>query len=363
MRKFFVFFILFVVLSFFVVKTFREKLTTDLSQPVYLPTIAPSPVPTIVKNDQKETTSLFVPYWAVGTSKIDTSNFDRIIYFGILPNQSGINKDEAGSLSIKQFLRDVPQSKQKLLALRMTDSQTNFAILKSNESQQTIISQTINLAKQNGFDGIVLDLEISAIPFDTLIQEINSYTHAFYLQAKAAHLSFAITVYGDTFYRIRPFDVKTLAQNSDTVMVMAYDFHKANGEPGPNFPLAGRDVYGYDLQKMTDDFLEFVPPQKLAVIFGLFGYDWATTDKNQSAGTAQALTDEEIGKKFLQRCSYSQCTMKRDEQSAEAEVSYVDDNQMKHMVWYEDMQSVERKEAVLQQKGIRTFSFWAYSYF
>src|SRR5207249_3980016 len=124
-------------------------------------------------------------------------------------------------------------------------------------AQEKVITQAIKLSKDNSFKGIVLDLEITAIPFDSLIKQVNIFTNSFYKAAKKNALSFSITLYGDTFYRIRPFDVKTLVQNSNNIMIMAYDFHKVKGNPGPNFPLNGKETYGYDLQKMTDDFLQF----------------------------------------------------------------------------------------------------------
>ena len=129
-------------------------------------------------------------------------------------------------------------------------------------------------------NGIVLDLEIAAIPFDSLVKKINKFTGTFYSASKKNNLTFSLTLYGDLFYRARPYDVKTLALNADSIMIMAYDLHKARGNPGPNFPLIGADKFGYDLTKMTDEFLQSVPPQKITVIFGVYGYDWLVTKKN-----------------------------------------------------------------------------------
>ena len=147
-------------------------------------------------------------------------------------------------------------------------------------------------------------------------------------------------------------------------MVMAYDFHKAGGgSPGPNFPLAGKETYGYDLQKMTDDFLQFVPAQKLAIIFGLFGYDWTVDKQNSAVGVGIPLTTKEIQQKFLTSCSYTNCHIQKDPQSAETKITYMDNQQKNHIVWFEDLHSVWQKQQALKQKGITSFSYWAYSYF
>jgi spore germination protein YaaH len=342
---------------------FKDNLNHDLSQPVYLPTAAPSPIPTIVINTQKETTSLFVPYWTVTNQPIDTTGFNKVIFFGISPTEDGVDSSETSISQLSAFSQAVPATNSKVLALRMTNSQLNLNILKNKTNQTKIIAQTIEIAKQNNFNTVLLDLEVSAIPFDALIQQINSFTKTFSQQSKANNLSFTMTIYGDNFYRLRPFDLKELSKYTDTIMIMAYDFHKANGAPGPNFPLSGKETYGYDLQKMTDDFLQFVPPQKIAVIFGLFGYDWTIDNHGNAINQATPLTDLQIQQKFLNNCQYNQCKITKDKLSAETQIKYTDANNEKHEVWFEDQNSMKQKEIMLKQKGIKSFSMWAYSYF
>jgi len=257
----------------------------------------------------------------------------------------------------------MPEGKQTLLTLQMENTDINSAILKDKNLQQKVIAQTISLAQQNGFSGVVLDLEMGGIPFDALVDEINSFTKALDTAAKAGHLEFAVTLYGDTFYRLRPFDVKTIATHADTVMIMAYDFHKSRSSAGPNFPLSGQDIYGYDMSKMADDFLQAVPNKKITVIFGLFGYDWPVDDKGNAIGTGQPVTDTQISDKFLTNCAYKECHWNRDTVSGETVIHYTDDNNRKHIVWFDDMQSAKAKEQYLKKRGIGNFSFWANSYF
>ncbi len=55
--------------------------------------------------------------------------------------------------------------------------------------------------------------------------------------------------------------------------------------------------------------------------------------------------------------------MKRDENSGENQVRYVDDAGKQHVVWFEDWDSVAKKQEYLESKGIKSLGFWAYSYF
>jgi spore germination protein YaaH len=358
MKRLLVLVLIVMVTAFILFRVLRAKVSHDLAQPVYQAVLTPTPT-IAIDPLQSTSTSLFVPSWTMDTI---TGNYNEYIYFGISPTKSGISTSDTVK-DINIFQKDVPAGKKTLLALEMENTDINGVILQNKSLQQKIDSQAVALAKENGFSGIVLDLEMGGIPFSSLIDEINSFVTMLDTQTKAQQLSFAVTLYGDTFYRLRPFDVKTIAAHSDMVMIMAYDFHKAHSNPGPNFPLYGKNTYGYDMGQMSDDFLQAVPNQKLGVIFGMFGYDWPVDNQGNAVGQGVAITDSQIENKFLNGCSFKDCVITRDPLSTEMEIHYTDDNNQKHIVWFEDMQSVKQKEQMLRKKGIGNFSFWANSYF
>ncbi|HVA96875.1 MAG TPA: glycosyl hydrolase family 18 protein [Candidatus Acidoferrales bacterium] len=358
MKRLFLVILIFLVTIFIAFRVIRAKVGRDFAQPVYQAALTPTPT-VVIDPLQHTDTSLFVPNWTLDTI---TGDYDQYIYFGVAPTKTGI--DTAGAAKeINVFLNAVPPEKKTLLTLEMENTDINGTILQNKSLTQKVASQTVALAKENGFSGIVLDLEMGGIPFDSLINEINSFTKELDTQAKAQHLQFDVTLYGDTFYRLRPFDVKTISKSSDMVMIMAYDFHKARSNPGPNFPLNGKNTYGYDMGQMADDFLQAVPNQKLGVIFGMFGYDWSVDDQGNAVGQGVALTESQIQSKFLHGCQFKDCQILRDPLSSEMEIHYTDDANQKHIVWFEDMQSVSMKEQMLRKKGIGNFSFWANSYF
>lgn len=322
------------------------------------PSVTPYPT---VKPGGKERETLFVPYWTLNDG-IDKTN-NTLIYFGITPTTSGIDTNEVGYQNLSRFMSVSSPSSSKLLALRMLNQDTNFAILESPNAQDQVIADTISTAKDNGFDGIVLDLELKALPFDSLVIQINDFVSRFYREMKENDLTFVVLVYGDTFYRVRPFDVEHIAQNSDEVMIMAYDFHKSGGNPGPNFPKNGSEKYGYDYLELMDDFLGVVPAEKLTVVFGLFGYDWPVDDKNIAVDAAEPLSYFQIQSRYVDSCPGVSCTLKRDELSSETNITYTDSEGLIHSVWFEDLDSVDAKKKLLKERGINSFSFWAYSYY
>lgn len=348
------------IAGFFSIGKFKQKIDSALSSQPVITESPPSPTPTDTAT-QTSSPYLFVPYWAI-TGDDDFSGYDRLVYFGVPVNEKGIEKTDQGYTSVSTFVQEAG-NKEKYLTIRMIDSQTNFAILKNKQAQATIIAQSITLAQKDGFQGIVLNIEVSALPFDSLVGQISNFNRAFYTAAKDAHLSYGVTAYGDSFYRVRPFDIAALGKNADRIFIMAYDFHKAKGNPGPNFPLGGSDTYGYDFEEMVSNFSDAAPSQKLTVVFGLYGYDWKVDDKDVAQDVASPLSLKQIQNQFLETCKAVTCSWKRDAQSAETELRYTDDNQQKHIVWFEDQESVKRKQDFLKRRGIGSSAYWAYSYF
>jgi spore germination protein YaaH len=321
-------------------------------------------IPTLVKITSKQSsTSLFVPYWSLEGNDIEAEQYDRLLYFGIAPTINGINTRDSGFLNLSKFVNQVEGTQKTILVLRMLNSDVTYPILENSVKQKKIIDDTIDLANKNGFSGIVLDLELSALPFDSLIKQINYFVDNFSTNSKKENLTFGITVYGDTFYRIRPFDIKSLAKSTDEILIMAYDFHKAGGNPGPNFPLSGGEKYGYDYSLLVNNFLDAVPAEKINIVFGLFGYDWQVDDKGIAQKTGEPLSYLQIRKTIVDNCLLLKCNINRDPLSTETNITYTYKDGKKHIVWYEDMESVSTKQKFLKSKGITNFSFWAYSYF
>ena len=330
-------------------------------------------------------TTIFVPEWqinqlesveSVEISQSPLNQYQRVIYFGGEENFDIFNKIKRLQQNFKGEL---------WFTVKITE-------IPDKKNRSSIVENTVNIAKKYNLQGVALDLEINSLPTDDLVGQINNFVQDFRDRVKIEDLKLAVILYGDIFYRVRPFDVKFLAENSDEVMIMAYDFHKSYGEPGPNFPFEGREKYGYDFKTMINDFLKFVEIEKLTVIFGMYGYDWQVDEKKRPIKQAKALTLKQIKGKFLtmaswQRsnkndipffaressCLFDNCLIKRDDLSKEIEINYVVSSKQAdeqgiyrldyHIVWFEDEESVKIKTNFLKEKGIGSIAYWAWGYF
>lgn len=323
-----------------------------------------------------EKRSIFVPYWDLANLSSLTA-YDRVMYFGLTPTVNGFNTKDAAYQGLGTLVKGVPQGKEVYVTVELFNNNSTKEILESREIQQKIIADIIDIVNQYKLRGVALDLEINDIVDTTVKDNISNFVQLLYISLKTNNSRLLVALYGDLFYRKRPYDVSSLAKNSDEIMVMAYDFHKAGGEPGPNFPLSGRDNYGYDFREMVDDFLQFVPPQKLSIVFGMFGYVWEVDQKKRPLKPARALSYLDIKKQFLDNCIWKDCLVRRDAQSAETEIDYITDytdpdpvtnpdkliTPLGHIVWFEDQASVNKKIEYLNSKPIGSVIYWVWGYF
>lgn len=338
------------VLYFFFTDT-RE----NSSQSVFPPT------PTASTNSINHANlSEFIPYWSF--TKAINSEGARDIYFGIAADTKGIDTKDPGYQKVDAFIR-YSTAKEKYLTVRMIDSDVNLAILKDSNVQDKVILDSIHIAESYGFSGIVLDLESSSLSFDAVINRISNFITKFGTQVHSQDLKFAVTLYGDTYYRARPYDVTAISHTVDEIIVMTYDFHKARGNPGPNFPYIGKEIYGYDFKQMVSDFKSNVPDSKLTIALGMFGYDWQVDADNKSVEQGIPLTLNEIKQKFYPMCRFKNCKITVNPQTEETEIAYTDELEKRHIVWFESFESVKIKQNYLKSVGIDSIAYWAYSYF
>lgn len=330
--------------------------------------IRPSPQPLGARAEMKLQT-LFVPYWQLDGREIDFSEVDyarraakRVVYFGVAVDRGGVQRAEPGYQNLSLFLDKSPAGVMTYLGVRMTNHDENVDILSDADAQKSIVEDVVSLAAEKQFDGIVVDLELTPSLNGKLPAQINTFIESFYHAAHGKRMKLAITVYGDTFYRRRPYDIAYLSNVTDEMMIMAYDFHKAAGEPGPNFPLRGRAAFGYDMETLIADFAG-VGADKLTVIYGMYGYDWTVDEKKRPIRPAKSVTLAQIRKNFIEQCASINCVRTRDKESGETEIEFVDKQAQYHAVWFEDQESVKKKTEFLNSKGISSVAFWAYGYF
>ncbi len=358
MNKKVLFAIIFVLLFVFLLFAKQKKrsatfLNTKKRQNITLISVTPPPAPLGV---QKK--SIFIPYWALGQGNYE-KKYNEYYYFGITPNGNGEIEDEQGKKNME--LIDNALTDKTTLVLRMMDKNSIDLLMGSVTVHERLVQNIRNILKENGMKGVALDMEI---PFSLNTErpiQITNFVQKICSSIKSDYKTCDLIVYGDVFYHGRPYDISSLAGIVDKVLIMAYDFHKSSGEPGPNFSFEGKEKYGYDFKTMLRDFSSVVPKEKLVVIFGMYGYDWTLNEQGIPLKSAEALTLIQIKNKISSFVApYNKIA---ETGSGEKAITYVDGNGRKHIMWWEDEESARIKAEYLKTQGIAEVSYWANGYF
>ncbi len=330
----------------------------------------PTGVPLIQKKVEKS--SVFVPYWALQEDNLSSVPYDTIYYFGVTVDEQGINTEEPGYQILTR--QNCPNDKTCIVVLRMLNDATTESVLQNAALRRTIIQNTIALTDTYFYSGIALNIEISGLIDKELTDSINTFVQEFYTATKANYKTLSFIAYGDLYYREKPYDMAFINAHCDEVMIMAYDFSKSYGEPGPNFPFVRRSPkgeggleadYKYDFKQMIADYTSEVSPDKLTVIFGMFGYDWTLNKQGTPLKRAEAksVASLQLFVDSLKKDVMHYALRVTRNNAEEPKIEYTDDLGQKHVIWYEDEDSVAVKNKYLQEQGINNVSYWAYSYY
>jgi peptidoglycan/xylan/chitin deacetylase (PgdA/CDA1 family)/spore germination protein YaaH len=194
------------------------------------------------------------------------------------------------------------------------DSAQADALLASPAARAALIRHLVDLAQSRGFGGYIFDLE-------NLSPRAARLYPGFVAQARIA-----LAKSDRQAWVTAPFDgegwpLPALQKASDALVLMAYDQHYGNGEPGP---AAGQDWFQ---QTLAATFKQLNPAHTI-VALGAYGYDW-TAGKS---GLADAVTFHEA--MVLARDAGVDVASDRD--SLNPNFSYQDDAGRDHMVWFLD---------------------------
>ena len=214
-------------------------------------------------------------------------------------------------------------------------------ILSDPEVREKAVNQIVEMVLSRGYDGVNIDFE-NIPPEDrenlTLFMKL--------LHEKLHPLGKLVTI--DVPAKTQPtysgwsgaYDYKALANYSDLVIIMIYDYHWAGGSPGPISPLDWfNDVLDYALQT--------IPREKIVAGIPFYGYDWPEGGRGRGVTYAMAIRIANESKAYVHF----------DSEKGEAYFTYYKDN-IKHYVWFQIAKSTELRVKAALSKGIDKVAAW-----
>ena len=203
------------------------------------------------------------------------------------------------------------------------------------------------LAANPGYHGICLDFE--QVPDDDQklymewIAEIYNDLHA---KGLRLYVDFQISGSDRT--------LKSMAKSSDGVILMNYDQHEDESEPGP---IAAQAWFEGNLRHA----LKLIPKDKLICGMGNYGYDWAVPmpEKGKKPPKYVADADDLSVQEAWQRAADADADVHLEGDELNPHFAYDDeDAHVRHQVWFLDGVTALNELRASRQLGIRTFALW-----
>ncbi|MCL2660230.1 MAG: polysaccharide deacetylase family protein, partial [Acidobacteriaceae bacterium] len=207
------------------------------------------------------------------------------------------------------------------------------------------------LAANSTYRGLSLDFEeipdTAQAGFQNLVAELYADFHA-----RSLRLYVNAPVDNDSY------DLKFLADHSDGLLIMNYDQHQTESEPGP---IASQDWFIDNLKEV----LKTVPKEKVICSIGSYGYNWTTTlpqaaRKGQQPPPVKVLSTDQLSTQEAWQDAYdSGSDIDLDDDSLNVHFQYDDEDAgVHHEVWFLDAVTVLNQMRAARALGIETYALW-----
>ncbi|MDQ5824135.1 MAG: glycosyl hydrolase family 18 protein [Chloroflexota bacterium] len=220
-------------------------------------------------------------------------------------------------------------------------------VLSDTLKRDFLVEQIDTIVTANNYDGITIDFE-GLNPTDK--QHLTAFMGKLYERLHAKGKLVAIAVAPKTrdvaTGWAAVYDYSALAEYTDYILVMAYDFHYRGGNPGPIAPM-------YRLHETAAYALARIPANKIIWGVGVYGYDWPTSAEGKSTGSAEYLTHEQA--QAITRLPGA--TSGYDEEAQSPFIRYTRADQTRE-AWYENRRSFEAKLDLIARFNMAGFGIW-----
>ncbi len=276
--------------------------------------------------------------------------------FSLITGQTVHDPDDLGR--IKRAIADAREDTEVFPHLNNYNSSTQVwdagvgNLLADDDNRAALRRQIVQfLTAYPAYHGLSLDFESlseSSIPgYTTFIQELYSDLHP-------RNLRLYVTAAAGTDSAL----LKQIAANSDGVVLMNYDEHEAESDPGP---IASQNWFVANLVRV----LKVVPKEKLICAVGNYGYDWTLTippkaKPGQKAAKPQVVDTTDLSVSDVwQRASDADADLNLDYDTLNPHFEYIDeDNNQRHVVWFLDGVTLLNEMRAARQLGLQTFALW-----
>jgi peptidoglycan-N-acetylglucosamine deacetylase len=200
-----------------------------------------------------------------------------------------------------------------------------------------VIAQLHDVVLKDSLAGVTIDLE--DVP-DKLQDSLVEFTTEVRRALAPAKRLVTQTVHAE----IEPSLLRRLAAVNDYLFAMLFDEHYEAGAPGP---IASQSFYEQHARRI----LSLVPPQKVILMIGAYGYDW-NDDPSLPQGTQQTFQEAMAAARTHDVATHF------DTVSLNPYVEWTDPDSTDHVIWYLDGVTAYNQLRIGQQLGAAGTAIW-----
>jgi peptidoglycan-N-acetylglucosamine deacetylase len=252
-----------------------------------------------------------------------------------------------GKRAMARILEEPPERRPKLLVMvsNFNTAKQTFggrdlrALLSQPAARARAIAQLTYVVQANGLAGVLVDFEV-ADNFPQLHQLSMTFTRELRarLQPLGKTVAYAVPAYIDVA------QLREVAGAVDQVFAMVFDEHYSGGDPGP---IASQQFYADRSRALA----AVVPPEKLILMIGAYGYDW-----NDRQGKIAA--DEATFQDIVRVLRDSGAVMHMDRRSLNPVATFQSRDSTDHEIWFLDAVTAYDELKVAQSLGVAGVAFW-----
>ncbi|MBS1809311.1 MAG: glycosyltransferase [Acidobacteria bacterium] len=311
------------------------------NQPIVLPAASPRP------NNKAELIGFYVNWddTSFTSLKHNLTRIDKLIpeWLHLTSADGTIGIDDPPKL--KQSLDYIRQHRPDLAIAPLVNNFRSDGLEWEREKLATMLANPAARAKaiknlldyvqQNKFAGISID-------FENVPPASQKDLRQFMIELYAAFHPLGLEISQSVPLDDPSFDYKGLAEVADYLILMAYDEHESESEPGP---VASQSWYTAALQKRFAE----LPSDRYVIAIGSYGYDWQKGKKPAEEITFQDATR-------LAQEAEEKITL--DPASLNPTFNYEDDNGKPHSVWFLSAVTTFNQMVAGNAHNPRGFALW-----
>ncbi len=308
----------------------------------------------------------YLPYWEFSYDRWHWDGLTHLAYFSVGITSSGEATSERRGWCDTFCQELVAEAHENGVRVHLT--LTNM----SSDSLRTLLTTPANSARavetiralvlEGGADGVNIDFEgVPGAARDGLTAFVASLAAAL----DAVDPALEVTLATPAVDWSAAFDYDQLAELSDGLMIMAYNYHYSGGNPGPVSPLSRGSIWGqYTVQWTVQDYLQYGGAENRAKFWlGLpwYGFDWIATSSEIPGTKVTGTSGDAMFYEEAAAIAAAHGGWQWDAHSQTPYVVYQAGGDW-HQLWCDNPESFDLKLGYVNEQDLGGIGIWALGY-